>query len=74
MSKILSAAVKEVKKLPARVQENIGLDLIDRVSAWRELREKIAEGVRQADSGLAQPLSKKTLIKKLREQHAKQNR
>lgn len=74
MTKMLSAAIKEIRKLPAQVQENIGIDLIDRVAAWRELREKIAVGIREADAGLARPLSRKALLKMVREHHAKKEK
>jgi len=68
---MLAAAIKEVKKLPTDVQDTIGINLIDRVAAWRELRAKIAEGIREADAGLAKPLSAKTLIREFRKRHAK---
>lgn len=74
MTKMLSAAIKEIRKLPAQVQDNIGIDLIDRAVAWHEVREKIADGVREADAGLARPLSARTLIKEFRKRYAKREK
>ena len=47
MSKLLTAGIKEIKKLPLEMQDNVGMDLIEHAVAWRELREKIMEGVRK---------------------------
>lgn len=74
MTKTLALAMKEVKKLPEEIQERFGFDLIDRVAAWHELREKIAEGVREADAGLLRPLSARVLIKEFRKRHAKRKK
>ncbi|HEY4526399.1 MAG TPA: hypothetical protein VJK53_00910 [Candidatus Paceibacterota bacterium] len=71
MSKLLTAGIKEIKKLPPEMQDSVGMDLIERAVAWRDLREKIMEGVREADAGLGRRISAKALITEFRKRHAK---
>lgn len=71
MADIFSVAVKQVAKLPKDLRDEWGCEMIDRVAAWHELREKIAVGIRELDAGLGRPLSKKELLKELRKRHAK---
>ena len=71
MSKLLTAGIKEIKKLPSEMQDNVGMDLIEHAAAWRALREKIMEGVRELDAGLGRPLDKKEFMKEFRRRHAK---
>ena len=74
MSKILTVGVKEIKKLPIEMQDSVGMDLIERAVAWRDLREKIMEGVREADAGLGRRISAKELIKEFRTRHGKKKK
>lgn len=71
MSKMLTVGVKEIKKLPVEMQDSVGLDLIERAAAWHELREKIMEGVREADAGLGRRISAEDLIREFRKRHGK---
>lgn len=74
MSKLLTAGVKEIQKLPVELQDSVGMDLIDRAVAWHDLREKIMEGIREADAGLGRRVSAKELIKEFRKRHGKQKK
>ena len=71
MEKTFASATREVAKLPKETQAEFGRDLIDRVAAWHQLREKIAEGIRELDAGLGQPLDIKKFMKELRRRHAR---
>ena len=71
MSKLLTAGINQIKKLPPEMQDNVGMDLIEHAAAWRELKEKIMEGVRELDAGLGRPLDKKEFMKEFRRRHAK---
>jgi len=73
MEKTFALATKEVAKLPKETQAEFGRDLIDRIAAWRELREKIAEGVRELNAGMGRPLDIKKFMKEFRRRHAKKN-
>ena len=71
MTKLLAAGINQIKKLPPEMQDNVGMDLIEHAAAWRELKEKIMEGVRELDAGLGRPLDKKEFMRELRRRHAK---
>lgn len=71
MEKTFASATKEVAKLPKETQADFGRDLMDRVAAWYQLREKIAVGVRELDAGLGRPLNIKKFMKEFRRKHAK---
>ena len=71
MSKLLTAGIKEIKKLPPEMQDNVGMDLIEHAVAWRELKEKIMDVARELDAGLGRPLDKKEFMKEFRRRHAK---
>jgi len=73
MTKTLAEAMKQVKELPDETQDRFAFDIIDRVAAWHEVREKIAAGARELDAGLGRPLSKKDLLAMLRKRHGKKN-
>ena len=71
MTKILAIAMKKVAGLPAELQEDLSYEIIDRVAAWHELREKIAEGIRSLDAGEGRTLTKRELLKEFRKRHGK---
>ena len=71
MTKTLAAAIKKVKELPDETQERFGFEIIDRVAAWHELREKIEKGIRELDAGLGRELSEKDLRAMVRKRHGK---
>ena len=71
MTKLLAAGINQIKKLPPEMQDNVGMDLIEHAAAWRELKEKIMEGVRELDAGLGRPLNSKEFMREFRRRHAK---
>ena len=66
--------MKKIAKMPPTAQDQFAFEMLDRIAAWEELREKIAVGIRQLDAGLGRPLSKKELITEFRKRHAKRKR
>ena len=74
MKKPLMLAMKEVKKLPAEMQERFGYEIIDRVAEWHALREKIAAGARELDAGLGRPLNVRDVIHRARARYGKKKK
>ena len=74
MTKTISLVLKKISKLPLATQDEIGFEILDRIAAWEELREKIAVGIRELDAGLGRPLNRKTLIAEFRKLHAKRKK
>jgi len=68
---MLAIAMKKAAGLPEELQEDLSYEIIDRVAAWHELREKVAEGIRSLDAGEGKILTKKELLKELRKRHGK---
>ena len=72
MSNLLAVAMKKVGTLPPALRDDIGFELLERVAAWHELREKLAEGLADIKAGrVVQIQSAAPFIKELRNRHAR---
>jgi hypothetical protein len=71
MTEILRVALEKAADLPESVQEEIGLEVIDRVAAWKKLKADIQVGIDQLDAGLGREIDFEELIKELHEEHAR---
>lgn len=71
MTSTLELAIAKISQLPEAAQDQIGLELLERVAALEELRAELDIGIQEADAGLAKPLDFDALIKELHEEHAR---
>lgn len=71
MTSTLELAIAKISQLPEEAQDQIGLELLDRMAALERLRAELDIGIREADAGLAKPLDFDVLIKRLHEEHAR---
>lgn len=71
MTRTLELAIAKISQLPEEAQDQIGLELLDRMAALEQLRAELDIGIREADAGLAKPLDFEALIKELHEEHAR---
>lgn len=70
-AKTLTQAVAKARLLPLADQERIGRDLGRYVDGLSDLREKLDEGIRSLDAGLAKELDIEDLIARANAGHAK---
>ena len=70
MTNTVSLVMKKLTKMPTAAQDQFAFEMLDRIAAWEELREKIAVGVRQLNAGLGRPWSKKEMLAEFRKRHA----
>ena len=71
MTKTLSQVVKRVSAWPNESREAFSNDMLARVNALEELREKIAVGMRDIEAGRVVTINKASFIKELRKRHAR---
>ena len=71
MTSILKLAMEKVAELPEATQEQIGLELIDRIAAWEKLRADVQIGIDQLDAGHGREIDIEELIRELNEEHAR---
>ena len=70
MTSTLEFVVAKASKLPEAAQDQIALEMLDRVLAFEHLRAEIEIGIREADAGLAEPLDFDDVIRRGRERLA----
>jgi len=56
MVEILEQAIAEIEALPAKDQEQIGLQLLSHIEKLRHLREELDKGLRSLTAGEGKPL------------------
>ena len=71
MTKTLAQVVKRVSRWPNESREAFSNDMLARVHALEELREKIAVGMRDIEAGRVVKINKTSFIKELRKRHAR---
>lgn len=71
MKSTLQLAMAKASQLPEATQEQIGLELIERIAAFEQLRADIQIGIDQLDAGLGRPLDIEDVIRRGRERLAK---
>ncbi len=67
MTSTLRLAMEKAAQLPEAAQEQIGLELLDRIAALEELRAEIQIGIDQLDAGLGEPLDVEDVKRRGRE-------
>jgi hypothetical protein len=71
MTSTLRLAMEKAAQLPEAAQEQIGLELLDRIAALEELRAEIQIGIDELDAGLGEELDVELLLQELHAEHAK---
>jgi len=74
MTKTLALAIKKVGELPKATQEEIGLELLERVDTLAWLRAEIEIGMQDIRAGKFAKIDAKSFIKEMRKRHAKKGR
>ena len=74
MTKTLANVVKRVSAWPEESREAFSQDMLARVNALEELREKIAVGMRDIEAGRVVKINKASFIKEIRKRHARAKR
>jgi len=73
MVKILELARSKAADLSEAAQEQLGLELLERIDELAELRAEIEIGLRELDAGLGEELDIAGLIQEARDEHARLN-
>lgn len=69
MVKTLELALAKAASLPEAAQEQLGLELLERIETLAELRSEIEIGIRELDAGLGQELDIEEVIRQARDEH-----
>ena len=70
MTSTLQLAMEKAARLPEAAQEQIGLELLERLAAFEALRADIEIGIRELDAGLGVEIDFEDLIRELHEKYA----
>ena len=70
MTSTLALAIEKASKLPEAAQEQIGLELLERIAAIEDIRRELEIGIRELDAGLGQPLDVEDVKRRGRERLA----
>ena len=70
MTSTLELAIEKASKLPEAAQEQIGLEMLERIAAIEDLRRELEIGIRELDAGLGQPLDVEDVKRRGRERLA----
>ena len=71
MTKALALAMKKIASLPKAAQEEIGVEILERVDTLAWLRAEIELGIRDLDAGKRVKIDPDAFIKQMRRRHAK---
>jgi hypothetical protein len=71
MTSTLELAIEKASKLPEAAQEQIGLEMLERIAAIEDLRKELEIGIRELDAGLGQPLDIEDVKRRGRERLTK---
>jgi hypothetical protein len=70
MVKTLELAISKAASLSEAAQEQLGLELLERIDELAELRAQIEIGLRELDAGLGEELDIAGLLEEARDEHA----
>ncbi len=70
MTSTLELAIEKASKLPEAAQEQIGLEMLERIAAIEDLRKELEIGIRELDAGLERPLDVEDVKRRGRERLA----
>ena len=71
MMKTLALAIKKASGLHREAQEQIGMEILERVDTITWLRKEIELGIRDLDAGKRLKIDASSFIKEMRKRHAK---
>lgn len=71
MTKTLDLAMAKASALPEAAQEQLGLELLERIEVLAQLRADIETGIRELDAGLGEELDIEGIIRQARDEHGK---
>ena len=70
MVKTLELALAKAAALPEAAQEQLGLEMLERIHELEELRAEIEIGVRELDAGLGRELDMDEFLRDIHAEHA----
>ena len=70
MGKTLELALAKAAALPEAAQEQLGLEMLERIRDLEELRAEIEIGVQQLDAGLGRELDLDEFLREIHAEHA----
>jgi hypothetical protein len=70
MVKTLELALAKAATLPEAAQEELGLEILERIYELQELRAEIEAAERELDAGLGIELDRDEFLRTLRNEHA----
>ena len=70
MVKTLELALAKAATLPEAAQEELGLEILERIHELEELKAEIELGLRDVDAGLVDKLDPEDWLRSIRARHA----
>jgi hypothetical protein len=70
MVKVLELALAKAATLPEKAQEELGLEILERIHELQELKAEIEVGIRELDAGLGEKLDMDELLRDIHAEHA----
>ncbi len=70
MVKTLELAVAKAAALPEAAQEQLGLEMLERIHDLEELRADLEAAARELDAGLGEKLDPEELLRSIHAEHA----
>jgi hypothetical protein len=70
-AKTIELAMKKVATLPEAAQERIGLEVLEQIDSFAELRTELEIGIKQLDAGLGEELNMDDVIAQARAEYEK---
>ena len=70
MVKMLELALAKASALPEAAQEQLGLEMLERIRDLEELRAEIEIGIRQLDAGLGRELDLDEFLQNIHAEYA----
>ena len=74
VTKTLALALKKVAALHKEAQEEIGMEILERVDTITWLRKEIQIGIRALDAGQRVKIDPDAFVKEMRRRHAKKRK
>jgi hypothetical protein len=71
MTSTLELVIAKASKLPDAAQDQIALEMLERILALEHLRAEIQIGIDEADAGLTEELDMEQFLKDLNEEYAR---
>ena len=70
MVKVLELALAKAAMLPEKAQEELGLEILERIHELQELKAEIEVGIRELDAGLGEELDMDEVLRDIHVEHA----